>query len=130
MNGSRIKIVIDTNIIFMAWYNPLGKCAEVLRKAKEGRLELFSPDSVKEEITRIFRKHNLTDKEIDEFINEIPVTWINKEIYMKVIKQTKIKHKADKPVEAVSLILNCKVLSADKHFKGRIDVNKLLEKLE
>lgn len=127
MNGSSPKAVIDTNIIFMAWYNPLGKCADVLRYAREGRAELFSPDSVREEIIRVFRKNNFSEEEIEDFVADLPVRWVDKEIYMKVINKTAVKHRADKPIEAVSIILNYGILSANKHFKNRLDINKLLE---
>ena len=114
----------------MAWYNPFGKCAEVFRRAREGKIELFSPDSVKEEIVRVFGKYGLGQEEIEEFLNDFPISWVDKEIYTKLIDKTKVKHKPDKPIEALSLILECGILSADKHFKNRADINELLRKLE
>ena len=106
MSGS-LKVIIDTNIIFMAWYNPLGKCAEIIRKAREGKVQLFSPDSVKEEIIRVLKRYKLN--EIDEFLNNLPIIWESKEIYAKLISKTRVKHKADKPLEALALILDCKM---------------------
>lgn len=124
------KIVIDTNIIFMAWYNPFGKCADILRKAKEGKIELYAPESVKKEIIRVFERRNLVQDEINDFLEDFPINFVGQEIYTKIINRTKVKHIADKPVEAVALILNCRILSADHHFKNRIDINKLLRDLE
>ncbi len=53
---------------------------------------------------------------------------MKKELYKDYIGKTKVKHKAYKQLEALSLALNCKILSADKHFKNRVDVNEILEK--
>lgn len=131
MSGSQIKkIVIDTNIIFMSWYNPFGKCADVLRAANEGKIELFAPDSVREEIIRALKKHNILQEEIQEFLRNLPINWIERDIYENLLDRTKVKHKADKPVESVSLMLDCGILSADHNFKDRVDVNKLLEELK
>jgi hypothetical protein len=124
------KIVIDINILFMAWYNPFGKCGRVLRKANENKIEIFAPDSVKEEIFRVLRREaKLTDWEIEDFLFDFEITWVEKEVYGKFLDKTKVKHKADKPIEALSLILNCGILSADYHFKNRLDINELLKDL-
>ena len=125
-----LKIVIDTNIIFMAWYNPFGKCAEVIRKARQNKIQLFSSDSVKKEILVVFKRHGLNEEEIKEFLDDIPITWIEKEVYESVLDKTKVKHKADKPVEAVALILECGVLSANKHFKDAKNIDELLEDID
>ena len=124
-----LRIVIDTHILFMAWYNPQGKCAKVLEKANKGKIEIYAPDSVKIEIFRILQQQGLSIDEIRDFLSDFEINWINKSIYEPFLDKTKVKHKADKPIEAVSLILNCGILSADRHFKKRIDINKLLEEL-
>ena len=131
MNGSNIeRAVIDTNVIFMALYNPESKAGRLIQLALEGKIELFSPDSVKEELLRVLKREmKLKDDKIKQIISSLPIKWINKEIYKSQVKNTKVKHKADKPIEALAIILNCGILSADKHFKNRIDINKLLEKL-
>ena len=133
MNGSeteKSRIVVDTNVIFMALYNENSKAGKIIEYANNDKIELFSPDSVKEELTDVLKREmELSDAEIVLIIENLPITWVEKPIYEKFLEQTKVKHKADKPVEAVSLILGCGILTADKHFKNRIDVNKLLEKL-
>ena len=133
MKNIPIRVVIDTNIIFMAWYNPSGKCAEVLRKAREGKTELFASDSVKKEIIRLFKKNNFTDEEIKEYLGDFPINWIDKELYQDFLEKTKVKHKADKPIEALALVLNCGILTADRHFdnvKNKINIDELLAELE
>jgi predicted nucleic acid-binding protein len=128
-DSQKIRIVIDTNVIFMAWYNPEGKCARILRSAEEGNLELYAPDSVKEEIIRVFKRRNLSDEDINEFLEDFEINWVDENIYNRFLHETKVKHKPDKPVEAVALALNCGILSADKHFRDRIDIDKLIKKL-
>ena len=59
MNGSNLeKVVVDTNIIFMALYNPYSKAGEIINTAFLNKIKLFSTDSVKEEIIRVL-KHDL-----------------------------------------------------------------------
>ena len=130
MNGILIKVVIDTNVIFMALYDEKSKAGMVIRAAIEGKIKLYSPDSVKEEISRVLTKElNYSKEDIGKCIDALPIEWIGKEIYSPFLERTKVKHKADKPVEAVALMVNCGILSADAHFKDRININELLEKL-
>ena len=132
MSNIQIRIVLDTNIIFMAWYNPSGKCAQILRKSRENKINLFAPDTVKEEIIRVFRRHGLPDAEIEEFLDDFSIDWIDKEIYKDYLEKTMVKHKPDKPIEAVALVLNYKLLSADRHFdnvKQKIDIDDLLKQV-
>lgn len=132
MNGSEIlKAVIDTNVIFMAVYNPESKAGKIIKFVNKNKILLFSPDVVKSELLRVLKRElGMSDDEINFIIDRLPISWIDKEIYKPALNKTKVKHKADKPSEALSLILNCKVLSADFHFKERMNINKLIEMLE
>lgn len=132
MNGSDSeKVIIDTNVIFMALYNPESKAGKIIQIALKDKIKLFSTDSVKEELRRVLKKEiNLKDNEIEQIISSLPISWVDKEIYINQLKNTKVKHKSDKPIEALAIILNCGILSADKDFKKRLDINKLLETLE
>lgn len=133
MKDGQIKIVVDTNVLFMAWYNPLGKCAKVLRKARQNKLSLFAPVSVKQELEKIFIRKGLEENEINNFLEDLYISWIEKEFYLNLLEKTTVKHKPDKDVEAVSLLLDCDLLSADTDFKNcknRVNIDKLLEKLE
>ena len=135
MNGSKNKevkkIVIDTNIIFMALYDPDGKAGKILKSASEGKIKLFAPDSVNEEIIRVLkREYSFSDEKINAILERPPITWVGRDIYYDFISKTKVKHKPDKPIEALSLVLNCGILSADTDFKDRLNVDELLEELE
>lgn len=131
MNGSEIRAVIDTNVIFMALYNKDSKAGKIIRYANKDKILLFSPDSVRDELFRVLKREmEFSEDKINFILESLPITWIKKEIYEKILDKTKVKHKADKPVEAVSLISGCGILSGNKHFKDRINVDDLLEKLE
>ena len=131
MNGLNLKAVIDTNILFMALYDPNSKAGRIIKAALENKIELYSPDSVKEEIKRVLQREIFySDKEVEITISSLPIKWIEKEIYIDALPKTKVKHLPDKPIEALSIILNCGILSANFHFKDRLDINKVLEKIE
>ena len=131
MNGSKIRAVIDTNVIFMALYNKESKAGKLIKFALENKIQLYSPDTVKEEITRVLKKElSITNNNINEILRNLPIIWIEKEIYEMAIIKTKVGHKSDKPIEALSLILNCGIISADNHFKNRINIDELLKELE
>ena len=127
MKTLKIRLIIDTNIIFMALTNPTGKAALILDMANQGKIELYSPESIKKEIINVLsRELELSQGDIFRIIDGLPIIWIEKEIYSEFLDKTKVKHKADKPIEALSLALNCKILSADKHFKHNIfDIEEL-----
>ncbi len=132
MNGYINKAVIDTNVIFMALYSRQSKAGKIIQYALEGKIKLYATDTVKEEIKRVLKRElYFSDEEINKTITSLPVTWIEKHIYESALDKTKVKHFLDKPVEALSLILNCGILTANKkHFKERIDVDKFLKEIE
>ena len=80
MNGSEIiKIVIDTNVIFMAVYDINSKAGKIVSAALENKIMLFSTDTVKEEITRVLKRElNFSDAEINTLIASLPITWLDK----------------------------------------------------
>ena len=132
MNGSEPeKVVIDTNVLFMAFYNENSKAGKIIKFANQNKIKLYSPDSVKEELIRVLeREMDFSKEQINLMIESLPIIWIEKEFYEKFLSQTKVKHKPDKPIEALALLLNCEILSADEDFKNRLNINKLLDKLE
>lgn len=124
------KVVVDTNVIFMALYNPFGKAARIINLAAEERIYLFSPDSVKKELFNVIkREFNISEELIKENIAKLPVIWMSENFYKEFLDKTKVKHKPDKPIEAVALALNCGILSADHHFKNRINIDELFKQL-
>ncbi len=134
MSGIPNKIVIDTNVLFMAIYDSRGKAGKIIEAAHEKRIELLAPISVREELTRILKRELKTTESETEFITEsLPIQWIEKEIYQEALPKTTVKHKPDKAVEALAMILDCGILTADKHFEGnkhKININNLLARIK
>jgi len=112
-----MKFVIDTNIIFSALYNPHSKAGEIILFAIEGKIELYAPESVKSELTKILEKKlDYEKEEIEETITSLPITWIEKEIYEEYKEEFDLRDENDRSVAACCLILNCALLTGDKDF--------------
>ena len=130
MVGSDIRAVIDTNAIFMSLYNEKGKAGRILEFANQNKIQLFSPESVKEELIIVLKKEMyLSEDKISFIINRLPIIWVKKEVYEEKIQDVKVKHKPDKPVEALSIVLGCGILSADTDFEETINIDELLKQL-
>jgi len=112
-----MKLVIDTNIIFSALYNPDSKAGGIILFAIEGKIELYAPESVKSELTKILEKKlDYEKEEIEETITSLPITWIEKEIYEEYKEEFDLRDDNDRSVAACCLILNCALLTGDKDF--------------
>ena len=123
-----MKLVIDTNIIFSALYNPHSKAGGIILFAIEGKIELYAPESVKSELTKILEKKlDYEKEEIEETVISLPITWIEKGIYEKYKEEFDLKDENDRSVAACCLILNCALLTGDKDFDNvkKIKVMKL-----
>lgn len=134
MSGTLIKIVVDTNILIMGAYLENSKAGKILRLASEEKILLFAPISVKEEFIRNLKERfDWNEDKINVIIKSLSVKWVERELYEPLLDKTTVKHKADKPIEAVALLLNCNILSADEHFKNisqKIDIDNLLRQFE
>ena len=125
-----MKLVIDTNIIFSALYNPDSKAGKIIFLAIEEEIELYAPESVKSELTRILEKKlDYKKEEVEETIISLPITWIEKEIYDEYTEEFDLKDENDRSIAACCLILNCALLTGDKDFDNlkKIKVVKLGE---
>ena len=131
MKEQPIKLVADTNALFMALYNPLGKVGMLINFAIQEKIILFSPDSVKIELFNVVQRElEISEEETNFIIESLPVNWVDESIYIEAIDRVKVKHEPDKPVEALSILLNCEILTADHHFKNRADIDEILKKIK
>lgn len=115
-----MKFIIDTNIIFSGIYNLESNAGMILLLATEGKIELLSPDFVKNELITILKdKLIFSENEIDEIISSLPIIWIENDIYKEHIKSAGklISHKKDIPILACALALEIDIISGDKHFQ-------------
>ena len=113
-------IVVDTNIYFSAYYDPLGNEAEIIRMANAGEVILLSPDMVQEELKRVLGlKLGLSKEAISPLIKSLPVIWVPKAEYSADLDHAKsmLAHKEDSPILACALRLKIGILTGDrKHF--------------
>lgn len=127
MNGS-LRVVADTNVYFMFFYNPESKAGKLIGHAIANRIEIFSPDTVKEELKRVLvRELDFGEAQAITFISYLPVRWINREIYEKfMIKAEVVKHKSTRL--ALALALSCGIITANtKDFKPARKIVKIWE---
>ena len=115
-----MKFVIDTNIIFSGIYDLESNAGKILLLAAEEKIELFSPEYVKQELVKILQiKLKFTEQEVSDIILALPIKWIEIEIFENELARAKesISHEDDVPVLACALALGIDILSGDKHFK-------------
>ena len=69
---SRIKIVADTNFLFMSIYDEYGKAGKIVKAAVDRKIILFAPISVRKELIVVLkRKYNWNDNEIESEIQKL-----------------------------------------------------------
>ncbi|MBI3588681.1 hypothetical protein HY995_00525 [Candidatus Micrarchaeota archaeon] len=117
MNTGAGRVVIDTNIYYQAFYNHQSRQMLLLDAAAQEKVELYSPELVREEALRTFSKAGFANCE--RLVEELPATWVPFELYSTFMAEasTLIRHKPDAHVVACALFLNCGILSANtRHF--------------
>ncbi len=127
MNGS-IRVVPDTNVYFMFFYEPQSKAGQLINAAIMKRVELFSPDTVKEELKGVLiRELDVREEKTENIIGYLPVTWVDRKVYEEYMNKTAIiRHKPDRPILALVLALNCGIITANvKDFKPASKITKL-----
>ena len=132
-----MRFVLDTNIIFSGIYNLDSNAGRILLLAAEGKVELFSPEYVRIELTVILKKKlGFSEPEVEEIISFLPVKWIEEELYSesKAKASSLISHEKDIPVLACALSLGVDIISGDEHFQKiktrKIKIWKLKKALE
>jgi putative PIN family toxin of toxin-antitoxin system len=123
-----VRAVIDTNVIFSALYNLKSNAGRLLLLAIEDKIELFSPNYVKEELSRILKqKLQYTQEQIEQTVLSLPIRWVEDEIYAEFLEDARmaIDHVKDVPVLACAMALHCDIISGDKHFHPlKVDIVK------
>jgi predicted nucleic acid-binding protein len=115
-----MRFVLDTNIIFSGIYDMDSNAGKILLLATEGKVKLFSPEYVKDELTAILsKKLKFSESEVEDIISSLPIKWIESELYSESEQKASslISHKRDIPVLACALALGIDIISGDKHFQ-------------
>jgi predicted nucleic acid-binding protein len=115
---NKMNVVVDTNILFSALYDPESNAGLLIMAAIEGIIDLYAPDAVKEEITHIVKnKLSYTEEEAEELITSLPVKWIEGGAYAPSVPyaKTQLSHENDVPILACALMFRYDIVSGDKH---------------
>ena len=113
-----MNLVVDTNILFSALYDPASDAEKLILFAIERRVDLFAPESVKLELEHCLRKKLAhAEDEASETIAALPVKWVESGAYAEAMDVAKgqLTHEADMPVLACALVLGHEIVSGDKH---------------
>lgn len=111
-------MIVDTNILFSALYDPNSYAGKLVLYAIERRVSLFAPESVRRELERnLVKKLEYAEKEAREIIAALPVEWVAEKIYAPAfeIARRHLTHEADVPILASSLVTGYEIVSGDKH---------------
>lgn len=114
-----MRLVIDTNVLFSALYDPASAPGRLLLLAIEGAVELFAPVTVRAELERALRrKLRYSDAEWASTVVALPVEWVEEPIYSDRLAEAKvaIRDPTDAPVVALALALRAGVVSGDRDF--------------
>jgi len=113
-----MDLVVDTNILFSALYDPASDAGKLILFALERRVDLFAPESVKLELEQGLRKKlAYAEAEASETIAALPVKWVESGLYAGAmdVARGQLTHEADVPVLACALALGHEIVSGDKH---------------
>jgi predicted nucleic acid-binding protein len=112
------RVIVDANVLYSALYKPQGVCGTILQAAIDGFCELFSPDSVREEVQRnLVENLSMTEQETLRLVSALPVEWLPREAYEERVNRavSLLTHEEDAPVLAASLATHLPILSGDRH---------------
>jgi len=113
------ELVVDTNVLFSALYDPESPPGRIVEFALEGTVELYAPETVRAELRDVLvRKLDYTKDEWSETKQALPVEWIDEPVYEGEIEEARsaIADEDDAPVVAASLVTGAPVVSGDGDF--------------
>jgi len=116
---NKLRVVVDTNIIFSGLYDLNSGAGKLLIFAVEDKVELIASEYTKNEIERNLKeKLDYSKGEFRETIKALPIKWIDDGAYSKEMEKAEklISHKKDPPILALALHTNSNIVSGDRHF--------------
>lgn len=114
-----MRVVIDTNVIFSALYDPASVPGHVIELALEEEIELLAPEPVKEELGRVLReKLGYTDDQWRGTLAALPIDWVEEPVYEQFLPEAReaIRDRDDAAVVALAILLGTGVVSGDGAF--------------
>ena len=125
------KFIVDTNIIFSALYKPVSNAGLLIELALEGKIELYGPEKVREELMKNLKeKLMMNNIEIDAILQGLPLTWLDRTLYENFMRKAqKLISDKDASFLAAHFLTKYPIITGDKEFsniKG-IKIYKLRE---
>lgn len=133
-----MRLVVDTNVLFSALYDPASTCGQILFLAIEGELTLIAPETVRDEIDRTLQKKlGYAPAEAAATILALPVDWIEQVEYASRLEEAReaiglvpqnkaettrpagrvgIRDPSDAALVALALAKGADIVSGDKGF--------------
>lgn len=114
-----MRVVIDTNVIFSALYDPGSVPGRVIELALEEEIELLAPEPVKDELDRVLReKLGYTDHQWRATLAALPIDWVEEPVYEQFLPKAReaIRDRDDAAVVALAILLGTGVVSGDGAF--------------
>ena len=115
-----MRIVIDTNVVVSAIYDPASPPGRVVDAGISGRVRLCAPESVREELRRVLQTViGFSASEVLEAIAFLPIEWIEEAMFADVLPRAKhlLRDPDDAPVLACALALGCDIVSGDRDLR-------------
>ena len=112
-----MRVVIDTNVVVSAIYDPDSWPGRVLDAGISGRIRLCAPESVREELRRVLGVVlSFSSGEIEETLGMLPIEWIEEGLFADELPRAKrkVRGASDAPVLACALALACDLVSGDR----------------
>jgi predicted nucleic acid-binding protein len=109
--------IVDTNILFSAYYNPDSRAGSLIDLAMNDRVELCSPEHIRLELLEVLnRKLHYVGDHLLEAVVSLPVRWVDRAVYddglgaaMKVVMD-----ESDASLLALASIMGCEIVTGDE----------------
>lgn len=114
-----MKVVIDTNVIFSALYEPSSSPGRLLLLAIDEEVDLYAPVTVRAELERALRdKLGYSEEEWASTLAALPVEWVEAEVYASRMPTAlrAFADPTDAPLVALALAMGIGVISGDRDF--------------
>lgn len=120
-NGTaKKKAILDTNVIYSALYKPEGVCGRIILSGTSLLVKLYSIDFAKEELRiNLELKMGLSKEQIDLIISALPLEWIPREVYSRLLGRAMgiVRNQQDSPFVAASMATGFPLVTGDRHLQ-------------
>jgi len=112
-----VRIVIDTNVLVSALYDPNSPPGRIVDAAFIGRVRLCAPETVREGLHRVLHEVlGVSRRAARGMVRALPVEWLEEGIFRDSLADARrvLRDPDDAPVLACGFALDCDIVSGDK----------------